>query len=127
MPRRHQHALDARLAHQRAPTAGLHVRQVTRLPHQHLALAHLVADAADVVDDVLTAALVRLDVCCGGWERDEGVAFAAAVDFVVRAGVDFGGDFFGVPALRFEEGVGAGAEVGGESDLGEEGVGGDGA
>lgn len=119
MARRNPQALRRRRAQHR-PRPALVLRQITCLAHQDVAVAQLVRDAGDVVDDVLAAGVVARDLGGAGRQRDERVAFAAGVEFIVGARVDLGG--YGCRA-----GFGAGFEVFGEVDVGEEGVGGDGA
>lgn len=89
VPGANQQPLHACLAYHGPPTSR-HVRQIARLARRDFAVAELVADGADLVDDVLAAGLVDLHERGRGGQRDQRVAFAARVHFVVGAGVDLG-------------------------------------
>ncbi len=98
MPRRQQQTLHARLPDQRPSTRRIHIGQVTRLPHSDFAIPQLIGDGRHVVDDILTPRVIRLHLCRGRRQRDEGIAFAAGVDLVVGPRVDLRRDGFGLRA-----------------------------
>ncbi len=127
MPRRQQQPPHPRLADQRPTTRSIHIRKITRLPNRDLAITQLIRDRSDIIDDIPTPRVVRLDVLRRLGQRHEHVALAARIDLVVGAGVDLRRDALGVRRGRAEGFVGASADGGGERDVGEEGVGGDGA
>ena len=91
MSRAHQQAPYTRFADQR-PTAYTYVGQIARLARGNLAVSQLLGYTRDVVDDILTSRVIDLYEVGARGEWDEMVAFAAGVDFVVWASVNFRSD-----------------------------------
>ena len=64
MPSPHQQALHTRLANKR-PTPPTNIRQITRLSRRNLSIPQLLGDSRDLVENLLTLALIALHEVCG--------------------------------------------------------------